>query len=118
EYTDRIPKAVQIAVSRDSKTSQFSVHYPLIKPFYLEPKFLAVGVETIKVDNISVQIYDRDRTICDVLRFESKLEEEVFATAIKRYMKDPNKNVRNLFEYSEVFNIKNKVQTYIGMWLS
>ncbi len=118
EYTDRIPKAVQIAVSRDSKTSQFSVHYPLIKPFYLEPKFLAVGVESIKVDDISVQIYDRDRTICDVLRFESKLEEEVFATAIKRYMKDPNKNVRNLFEYAEVFNIKNKVQTYIGMWLS
>ena len=100
------------------KISNLCFNYPIVNPFYLEPNYLAVGVESIKVDDISVQIYDRDRTICDVLRFESKLEEEVFATAIKRYMKDPNKNVRNLFEYSEVFNIKNKVQTYIGMWLS
>jgi len=116
-YTDRIPSAWQIAVDKNSKKSQYDIGYPAIAPYYIEPKFLEVGVSTIYVDKVPVRIYDRDRTICDILRYEKKLEKEVFSHAIQRYSKDPKKNVRKLFEYAETFNIKNKVQTYIGMWL-
>lgn len=117
EYTDRIPSAWQIAVDRDSEKSQYKIDYPLIEPFYLEPKFLKIGLDTIIVEGVMIKIFDRDRTICDVLRYEKKLEREIFSNAIKRYIKDPKKNVRNLFRYAEIFNIKNKVQIYIGVWL-
>ncbi|MGI6145724.1 MAG: hypothetical protein GX092_06525 [Clostridia bacterium] len=117
DYTDRIPLGWQIAVDRYSKTTQYSIDYPLIEPYYLEPKFLDIGVDIIEVDGIEVKIYNRDRTICDVLRYEKKLEKEVFNNAIDRYIVDSKKNLRKLFEYAEIFNIKNKVQTYIGMWL-
>lgn len=116
-YTDRIPLAWQIAVDRYSKTTQYDIDYPLIEPYYLEPKFLEIGVDIIEVDGVEVRIYDRDRTICDVLRYEKKLEKEVFNNAIVRYIEDPRKNLRKLFEYAEIFNIKNKVQTYIGVWV-
>lgn len=116
-YTDRIPSAWQIAVDRNSEKSQYKIDYPLIEPFYLEPKFLKVGLNTIQVEGVTVKIFDRDRTICDVLRYEKKLEREVFSNAIQRYVKDQKKNVKKLFEYSEIFNIKKKVQTYIGVWL-
>jgi predicted transcriptional regulator of viral defense system len=117
EYTDRIPAAWQIAVDRDSEKSQYKIDYPLIEAFYLESKFLKIGLDTIIVEGVQIKIFDRDRTICDVLRYENKLEREVFNNSIKRYIKDPKKNVRNLFKYAEIFNIKNKVQTYIGVWL-
>ncbi len=116
-YTDRIPLAWQIAVDRYSKTTQYNIDYPLIEPYYLEPKFIDIGVDIIQVDGVKIRIYDRDRTICDVLRYEKKLEKEVFNNAIGRYVKDPKKNIRKLFEYAEIFNIKNKVQTYVGVWL-
>ncbi len=116
-YTDRIPSAWQIAVDRYSKTTQYNIDYPLVKPYYLEPKFLYIGVDIMEVDGIEVKIYNKDRTICDVLRYEKKLEKEVFNNAITRYIEDSGKNIRKLFEYAEIFNIKNKVQTYIGMWL-
>lgn len=116
-YTDRIPAAWQIAVNRYSKTSKYNIDYPIIEPFFLEPKFIEMGVENIQIENVSVRIYDRDRTICDLLRYEKKLEKEIFNNALKRYLKDPKKNVRKLFEYAEVLNIKNKTQTYIGVWL-
>jgi predicted transcriptional regulator of viral defense system len=116
-YTDRIPVAWQIAVDKNSTKSQYAIEYPLIEPFYLEPKLLQVGIDKIKIEGIAVKIYNRDRTICDVLRYETKLEKEVFNNAIQRYIKDRRKNVRRLFEYAEVFNIRNKVQTYIGVWL-
>ncbi|SNV67244.1 type IV toxin-antitoxin system AbiEi family antitoxin domain-containing protein [Clostridium cochlearium] len=116
-YTDRIPLAWQIAVDRDSEKSQYKIDYPLIEVFYIEPKLLEIGLDVIQVEEVEIKIFNRDRTICDVLRYENKLEREVFTNAIKRYIKDPKKNVRNLFEYAKVFNIKNKVQTYIGVWL-
>lgn len=116
-YTDRIPSAWQIAVDKDSEKNQYKIDYPMIEPFYIEPKLLKVGLSAIQVEGVLVKIFDRDRTICDVLRYENKLEAEVFSNAIQRYLRDPNKNVRKLFEYAEIFNIQNKVRTYIGVWL-
>lgn len=116
-YTDRMPSAWQIAVDRDSEKTQYKIDYPLIEIFYIDSKFLEVGIDTIQIEGVDVKIFNRDRTICDVLRYENKLEREVFTSAIQRYVKDPEKNIRKLLEYSKIFNIKNKVQTYIGVWL-
>jgi len=116
-YTDRIPTAWQIAVSRDSEKSQYNIEYPRIEPYYQEPKFLNIGVSEFEINGVEVKIFDRDRTMCDILRYEKKLEKEVFINAVTRYIKDPKKNVRYLFEYAEIFNITKKVQLQIGMWL-
>lgn len=116
-YTDRIPAAWQISVHRKSKPSQYDISYPSIEPFYQDPKFINIGVDVIKVDGVDVRVYDRNRTICDILRYEKKLGDETFKSAIKRYVDDPKKNVRKLFEYAEKLNIVNKVQTYIGVRL-
>ena len=83
----------------------------------MEVKLLEVGVDIIQIEGLDVKVFNRDRTICDVLRYENKLEREVFSNAIQRYIKDPKINIRRLIQYSEIFNIKNKVQTYIGVWL-
>lgn len=116
-YTDRVPRAWQIAVDRDSEKSQYEIEYPKIEPFYIERKFLPVGKTSYILSDMEISIYDRDRTICDVLRYENRLEKEVFRNAVQRYIQDPHKNIMHLFEYADIFNIKNKVQTYIGVWL-
>jgi len=117
-YTDRIATAWQIAVDRDSQKSQYDIEYPLIEPYYQDAKFLNIGVATFEVNGVEVRIFNRDRTMCDIMRYEKKLEKEVFANAVMRYIKDPQKNIRCLFEYAEIFNITKKVQSQIGKWLS
>ncbi|MCD8500738.1 MAG: type IV toxin-antitoxin system AbiEi family antitoxin domain-containing protein [Bacillaceae bacterium] len=116
-YTDRIPQTWQIAVDKNTSKSKFNIDYPFIQPFYIKSEFLKIGVDYIDVDNVRVKIYDRDRTICDVLRYEKKLEKEVFSNAVQRYVKDNHKNIRKLNEYGKVMKIEKKIQTYIGVWL-
>ncbi len=116
-YTDRIPAMWQIAVDKNSEKGKYKIEYPQIKPYFIEPKFLKVGLDTIEVQGISVKIYDRDRTICDVLRYEKKLEKEVFNNSIQCYLKDRKKNIRKLFEYAHILNVKNKAHIFIGVWL-
>jgi len=117
-YTDRIPTAWQIAVDRDSEKSQYDIEYPLLEPYYQDPKFLDIGVSTFEIRGVQVKIFDRDRTLCDIMRYEKKLEKEVFSNAVMRYINDPHKNIRHLFEYAERLNITKKVQSQIGKWLS
>ncbi len=116
-YTDRIPVAWQIAVDKDSEKTQYQIEYPHIDVFYMEPHYLDIGIEFIHVEEVDIRIFNRDRTICDVLRYENKLEREVFSKAIQRYVKDPQRNIRRLLDYANKLNIKNKVQTYVGVWL-
>ena len=77
-YTDRIPLAWQIAVDRDSEKSQYKIDYPLIEVFYIEPKLLEIGLDIIQVEEVEIKIFNRDRTICDVLRYENKLERSIY----------------------------------------
>ena len=116
-YTDRIPTAWQIAVNRDSEKSQYDIEYPLIEPYYQEPKFLSIGLTTFEIQGIEVRIFDKDRTMCDIMRYEKKLEKEVFSNAVMRYTKDHQSNIRHLFEYAEIFNITKKIQSQIAKWL-
>jgi hypothetical protein len=104
-------------VDRDSEKSRYDIEYPPLEPYYQETKFLSIGVSTFEIQGVEVRIFDRERTICDIMRYEKKLEKEVFSNAVMRYIKDPKKNIRRLFEYAEIFNITKKMQSQIGKWL-
>ncbi len=117
-YTDRIPKEWQIAVDKDSeKTKYNNLEYPKIKPFYIEKEYLEIGLDSIDMGGVHIKIFNRDRTICDILRYKNKIENEVFNNAIQNYLKDPKKNISKLYKYSKELNVLNKVETYIGVWL-
>lgn len=117
-YTDRIPKTWQIAVNKDSEKTQYKkLRYPKIKPFYIEKKYLEIGLDSIDIGGINIKIFNRDRTICDILRYKNKIENEVFNNAIQNYLKDPKKNITKLYEYSKKLKVLKKVETYIGVWL-
>lgn len=116
-YTDRIPSSWQIAVDKDIAKSQFKITYPIITPFYLEKKFMSIGVNEYCRDNVKIKIFDKERTICDVLRYEKKLDKEVFNRAIQSYIKDKEKNINKLMEYGKILRVVNKIKVYIGVWV-
>ncbi|CAM4414722.1 type IV toxin-antitoxin system AbiEi family antitoxin domain-containing protein [Paenibacillus alkaliterrae] len=116
-YSDRLPATWQLAVDKNTSKSIFNIAYPPVKPFYLESNILAIGISLLEVANTEIRIYDRDRTICDVLRYFNKMDREIFNTAIQRYIKDNQHNVNRLLEYAEQLRVTNKVKNYIGVWL-
>ncbi|QVK16903.1 type IV toxin-antitoxin system AbiEi family antitoxin domain-containing protein [Mycoplasmatota bacterium] len=117
DYTDRIPSSWQIAVDKDSEKSKYKIDYPSIEPFYIEKGYMNIGLTNYQLDGIKINIFNRDRTICDVLKYEKKLDKEIFNQAIKSYLKDDKKNLTLLYKYSKLLNIKGKVKTFIGVWL-
>ena len=116
-YSDRISQSWHIAVSKDSSKSRFKLDYPFIKPYYIEPSLLNVGITVGDIDSNQVRIYDKERTICDCLRYERKMDKEIFNKAIRNYISDSSKNIPVLMDYARKFRVSQKVKNIIGVWL-
>ena len=78
---------------------------------------LRLGETTGEIDFIKVRIYDRDRTICDVLRNMNKMDREIFNKAIQGYVNDTKKNIPNLMRYAKELRVQKRVRELIGVWL-
>ena len=117
KYSDRTPAQWHLTVSKDSGKSRFNIDYPFIKPYYVEPKILEIGLSNGNMDGHEVRIYDKDRVICDCLRYRNKMDKEIFNRAIQSYIADPEKSIPKLLEYAEALRVKKVAKDLIGVWL-
>lgn len=83
----------------------------------MESELLPLGETKGEIDSQKVRIYDRDRTICDVLRNMNKMDKEIFNKAIQSYVKDPKKNIPNLMQYAKALRVQKRVKDIIEVWL-
>ena len=115
DYIDRTPYEWHLAVERDSSRSRFDIKYPKVKPYNIIEKYMSIGKTKINYEGQDINIFDKDRTICDVVRNESKIDREIVNQAIKSYLVDPKKNTSNLLKYAKKMRAENKVRTMIGV---
>ena len=100
-YSDRTPLEWNIAVDRNTSKSRFELDYPFIQPYYMKREFLSFGITTADYGDCTMQIFDRDRLICECIFYENKMDREAYNKAIRGYVADTKKNVTKLLEYAQ-----------------
>ncbi len=116
-YSDRTPGDWHLAVSKGSGKSRFKIDYPFVKPYYVEPAVLEIGLTTGEINGHCVRIYDKDRVICDCQRYRNKMDKEIFNKAIQGYISDTSKSIPRLIEYAAPLRVKKIAKDLIGVWL-
>lgn len=116
-YISQKPYGWHLAVDKNTSKSRFKMDYPKIIPYYTEPEALELGFTEVMISGLQFQIYDRDRVICDCLKYEGKLEREVFKEALQSYIRDSQKDISALMAYARARKVVGKVQSMIGVWL-
>lgn len=66
---------------------------------------------------MKIRIYDKERTICDIIKNKKKMEPEIFVKALQRYSKLSDKNLSKLMRYAKKLNIDKKVREYMEILL-
>ena len=88
-------------------------HNPLLKPnnlYFVDKSIYLLGKENVKTKcGNTVACYNLERTICDLIRSIKRLNEHDVNIMIKRYLKDPNCNLKRLYEYAEKMGIYDEV---------
>lgn len=116
-YLKQRPAHWSIAISKNTSKSRFKLDYPIVVPFYTEPDVLERGVTEVEVAGKKMKIYTKDRLICDILKYQEKMEPRYFKEAVLSYIQDEEKNVADLMKFAKERKVLKKVQMMIGVWL-
>lgn len=116
-YIKERPYGWYLAVDRNTSKSRFNMDYPKIIPVYTDENILQLGRTKICFEGNYFGIYDKDRLICDCIKYENKLERSVYHSAISSYLLDSDKNIDNLLLYAKKRRVQSKVNSLIKVWL-
>lgn len=86
--------------------------------FYIKTNLFNLGIIEKKTTfgNL-VRCYNAERTICDILRSRSRIDEETVVAAIKNYARSKAKDLFRLYEYSKTFKVSAQVRKYMEVLL-
>lgn len=116
-YIDQKPYQWHIAIDKNTSKSRFKMDYPVIQPYYTEPEVLKLGVTEIPFAGGAMKIYNKQRMICDCLKFEEKLDRDIFKRALLSYIADNSKDIAELLTIARERKVLQKVQSTLGVWL-
>lgn len=114
--TDREPLQKTITIYTGYGTSRMVADG--IKVFTVKKELLDIGKEIVKTSyGHDVPLYNRERTICDLIRSRNRFEIQDFQTALKTYIMGKNKNLNRLMEYAKLFHVDKKIREYMEVLL-
>ena len=111
------PFAWKLGVDKNTSKIRFVIDYPKVIPYYTEEDALLIGQTRIEFEGASFRIYEKERIICDCLKYEAKMDRAIFKEALMSYINDESKDIEKLMEYARARKVVKKVQSTIGVWL-
>ena len=86
--------------------------------YYVKPELHQLGAIDMKTTfgNV-VRCYDAERTVCDLLRSRTRIDEETVIAAIKNYAESRNKDLNKLSEYAKQFKVEKTLKRYLEVLL-
>ena len=107
--TDRTPMKLDMTFPNNNrvKNEMLNVHY-------IKQENHDLGAKILKLeDNTEIQIYNIERTICDIIRDRNKIDSQIFNNAINEYIKRKDRNLILLYKYAKIFKIENILSSYM-----
>lgn len=114
--TDREPCTLTVTVPSNYNASHLT--NGAVKVFYVNPDLMGLGKIICKTpEGNSVPCYDLERTICDIIRSRSQIEEQVLLESIKTYIRRSDKRLDLLSSYAEKLRVSGVVSQYVEVLL-
>ena len=89
-----------------------------VRIYYVKPEWHGMGVCNVKTpDGNLVRAYDKERTICDVIRRRANADVTEFNYALKSYISSKDKDLARLSEYARAMNMESRVWDVMGVLL-
>ena len=108
-YTDFTPRVWSISVPRDMARSKLATSMLPLRVYYVHHALHALGKTMSDFQGVLLPVYDRERTICDCVKYQTKLDSEIFSKALKAYALDSDKNLAQLSLYAKQLRVYKKI---------
>ena len=116
DLTDREPLTYTVTAKTGYNPSHLTETG--VKVYTVKKELFEIGMmNSLTPFGNCINIYNMERTICDVIRSRSTIEAQVFQDALKQYAKRTDKNLYQLMEYANLFHVDRILRQYMEVLL-
>jgi len=105
------PRDVNVAIENNRKFVLPS--YPPIKLYYYTQEMYVAGISTIIIDGAEIKIYDKEKTLCDCIKFRQQIGMDVVKEAMREYLHNSSRDLEKLKIYSKICRVKTTLEKYM-----
>ncbi len=109
--TTEIPREVQIALPRGTKTPR--LEYPPIRVFRFSDPALREGVDVEVLDGQDIRIFSPEKSIADAFKFRNQLGVGVAVEALKAGLENRSVRPAQLVEFGRVCRVDKVMRPYL-----
>jgi len=107
--TDKIPQGMDVTVYYSYKFNEVPT---TVNIHYINKEIHGLGVvEARTMFNNPVRVYSYERTLCDFIAHEDKMDREVYIKLIRSYAKYAKRDIHALYEIATRMGIDKEVKT-------
>lgn len=82
-----------------------------VRIFYVKPEWYGIGiVEVESPGGHTIRIYDKERTVCDIIRRKAAMDPAAYGYALRRYASAKDKDLIRLGRYAKTMSMEGRVQ--------
>lgn len=112
ELSNERLKQIDIAIPRNVRIPE-SPDLPAMKFYRMVEARYSMGIVEIKEEGNAFRIYDKEKTVCDVIYHRNKMGFEPAMEVLKRYVKRPDRDIRRLIEYAKRLQVETTIKQYL-----
>lgn len=110
-----VSSAYHLAIEKSHKVAL--PDYPPIKLYYWSEAYWRIGVTEIMVDNTPIKIYDKEKSVCDAVRFRNKVGKDTEKEVLQSYLRERPRNLEKLLHYARLLRVEKQMTTYLNILL-
>lgn len=111
ELTTTVSHQYHVALPRTTKIKPPA--QPPVALYYLSDAVYRLGVSEFQIDGKAINCYNKERSVCDAVKFRNKTGEDIMQEVLKNYMNSNNRNLDQLLKYAKTLRIEKVIMPYI-----
>ena len=114
--SDRTPQAYTLTFPQGYNASGLKKHNARVK--FVMPEIYDLGItETPSPCGNAIRVYDKERTLCDIVKGNNSCDIQLVNQAMKAYAGSLDKDMAKLIAYAERLRVKPKILRYMEVLL-
>lgn len=111
DITTQIPHEVHIALPHGAEEPRLD--YPPVRTYRFTGMAFTEGIETHKLNNISVKVYNIEKTLADCFKFRNKIGLDTAIEALRLYRERRKPRVDDLLHFATICRVEKIMRPYL-----
>jgi predicted transcriptional regulator of viral defense system len=109
--TTQLPSEVWIAIDQSARRPR--VQQPRIRVVRFSGAALSEGVETIRIENVPVRVYNAAKTVADCFKYRNKIGRDVALEALRDCRRQRKATNDELWHFAKICRVANVMRPYL-----